>query len=310
MITSISLSLTLALCIAPPPASQASQKEKASQIFFHGGWVQTKDRKAEDTNVFNAPFIVLDLKDGDFGQVEDNRGQLRKGVFGRGQIFRSSGELRIKGSKFPLTASAKYDFEDDNHHHFTVDRSFEVSWRSGQCALADKDNTAILILTWTTEDRKPTSAPAEKPDAQYLIDAIVLCLDPGPMKDPYQINLPPDETGQIKDWYHAGPIRATKSKGHAQSYRGPTKRNRDGSPVALDDYDYEGTLNYDVLTNGFPVRIKAKFEFEDVKKKNKLFQITGEAEFRKPGDVTIVRSKAGDHLLVLRLSPASESSPK
>ena len=307
MFSSLFANLLVGLIVgmAPPATTTPTVQEKVPTISFKSSWLLLADVKPGVCRLFHAPFIMLDLKDGDERMTQDSQGILTSTSSGNGHKFISRGEIRMKGSEMPFTVSVRYEFRDDNHHHFLIDDKFEVPNEIGQCALATPDGKAVLMLSWETKSRIPTPQPKTQPsDAYYYLDVVSVCLGPCPHRGPYVLDVPAGRVEDFKDWFHCGPLQSKASKGNANSFYGPNRKDREHSRLKEEDLEYEGTLKYSILSDGFPLRIDAKFTLTSLKEKLKVLEISGEVQFRDSGDYAIIRSKTGDHLLLLRLSPA------
>ncbi|OWY70295.1 hypothetical protein B7486_15990 [cyanobacterium TDX16] len=149
--------------------------------------------------------------------------------------------------------------------------------------------------------------------SRYYVDVVAISLVETRLPSPHFIRLERGDSKELLHWFHCGPVSLKRSEfEQANSYFEPHRTdeivsaNKKIDPL-LDlernggDWEYSGRLAYQVLTEGFPVKLQVTYTYRDLRHEKDIAKIEGVAEFTRNNHQVIMRSEDGNYLLLLQI---------
>lgn len=161
-----------------------------------------------------------------------------------------------------------------------------------------------------SENRDLENAPEA---GNYYVDVVAISLVETRLASPHFIRLERGDSKELPHWFHCGPVSLKRSEfEEANSYFGPHRTdeivsaNKKIDPL-LDlernggDLEYSGRLAYQVLTEGFPVKLQVTYTYRDLRQEKDIAKFEGVAQFARDNQMVMMRSETGNHLLLLQI---------
>lgn len=151
--------------------------------------------------------------------------------------------------------------------------------------------------------------PVPKESETYQLGIFVIGLGAESRADSHVINLPKDESRQVRYWLNC-PVQSTPEvAGHACGYYGPTLPvDEKGNLPDRKKYEYHAQIQHQVLTKGFPLKVDLRYTREIQAKKVIEIEIAGIATFDKLDHIAVMRSNCGEYILVAKLYKSTKAS--
>mgnify|MGYP001592072741 CR=1 FL=1 len=121
--------------------------------------------------------------------------------------------------------------------------------------------------------------------SRYYVDLVAISLVETRLPSPHFIRLERGDSKELPHWFHCGPVSLKRSEfEEANSYFGPHRTdeivsaNKNIDP-SLDlernggDWEYSGRLAYQVLTEGFPVKLQVTYTYRDLRHEKDIAKI-------------------------------------